>query len=113
MIVLNFPRKSGTRLRKRGTAELLPQKCQAYSLAGEACRVQSVHHSVAMGNTVEPPNNGQVRDNTFVHYSEVSFMQRFFFKLCFILLQAHYNEFCHSEHYYKTFNDKNTMIIKI
>ena len=34
--------------------------------------------------TVEPPNNGRDGSSTFVHYSEVSFMWRFFYVSCII-----------------------------
>ena len=42
------------------------------------------------GHTVEPPNNGRDGSSTFVHYSEVSFMWRFFYVTILAALFNHY-----------------------
>ena len=40
--------------------------------------------------TVEPPNNGHGGSCTFVHYSEVSFMWRFFYVTILAASSIHY-----------------------
>ena len=41
-------------------------------------------------HTVEPPNNGHGGSCTFVHYSEVSFMWRFFYVTILAASSIHY-----------------------
>ena len=41
-------------------------------------------------HTVEPPNNGHGGSCTFIHYSEVSFMWRFFYVTILAASSIHY-----------------------
>ena len=63
---------------------------QQHTAVLQHLKVETTKQQNKYNNTVEPPNNGRDGSSTFVHYSEVSFMWRFFYVTILAALFNHY-----------------------